>query len=70
MNDIVVDERQAKLIAESRDVVEIRDPQGRCVGYVSHGFGEEDIAEARRRLASDEPRYTTQEVLESLAATA
>ena len=66
MQHIVVDDQQAKLISEATEGVEIRDPRGRHLGYVAHGFTEEDIAIAKQRLASDESRYTTQEVLDHL----
>ncbi len=66
MQHIIVDEQQAKVISEATDGIEIRDPQGRCLGYVAHGFTEEDFAIARQRLASDDSRYTTQEVLDHL----
>jgi hypothetical protein len=66
MHHIVVDDQQAKLISEATDSVEIRDLQGRHLGYVAHVFTDEDIAVAKARLASDEPRYTTREVLEHL----
>ena len=65
---IVVDDQQAKLISEATESVEIHDPRGRHLGYVAHGFTDEDIAIAKQRLASDEPRYTTQEVLDHLQA--
>jgi hypothetical protein len=66
MHHIVVDDQQAKLISEATESVEIRDPRGRHLGYVAHGFTDEDIAIAKERMASDEPRYTTQEVLDHL----
>ncbi len=66
MHHIVVDDQQAKLISEATESVEIRDPRGRHLGYVAHGFSDEDLAIAKDRLASDEPRYTTQEVLDHL----
>lgn len=66
MHHIIVDDQQAKLISESTESVEIRDPRGRHLGYVAHGFTDEDIAIAKDRLASAEPRYTTQEVLKPL----
>jgi hypothetical protein len=68
MPHIVVDAQQARLISEATESIEIRDPQGRCLGYVAHGFTDEDIAIARRRLASDQPRATTQDVLGRLRA--
>ena len=66
MRHIVVDDQQAKLITETQETLEIRDAQGRHIGYVAHLCTEEDIAIARQRLASGEPRYTTQEVLDHL----
>jgi hypothetical protein len=66
MPHIVVDNQQAKLISEATGDIEIRDPQGRHLGYVAHGFSDEDIAIARRRLESDLPRYSTREVLDHL----
>ena len=60
---IVVDDEQAKVIAQSTDVVEIRNREGRILGYVTHGFTADDVALAQQRLRSEEPRFTTQEVL-------
>jgi hypothetical protein len=66
MPHIVVDEQQAKLISEATGNVEIRDPRGRHLGYVAHGFTDEDIAIAKQRLESDHSRYTTREVFDHL----
>ncbi|HEV3025838.1 MAG TPA: hypothetical protein VGX76_25365 [Pirellulales bacterium] len=63
---IVVDDEQPRLISEATEKVEIRGRSGKHIGFVAHGFTDEDIAIARRRSASDEPRYTTQQVLEHL----
>jgi hypothetical protein len=69
MQHLVVDDQQAKLISEAGESIEIRDLQGRLLGYVAqvaHGFTDEDIAIAKARLASNEARYTTREVLDHL----
>ena len=66
MLHIVVDDDQARLISETGDSIEIRDRKGRHLGYVAHGFTEEDISTAKRRMESDEPRYKTQQVLDHL----
>jgi hypothetical protein len=69
MHQIVVDDGMAKLISQAADRIEIRDPRGRLLGYVAqvvHGFTGEDVAIARERLASNEPRYTTRAVLDYL----
>ena len=66
MPHIVVDDKQAQIIAGSTESVEIRDQHGKHLGYVAHQFTDEDIAIAKRRMASDEPRYKTQEVLDHI----
>lgn len=68
MTSITVDDQQARVIAESGGMIEVRDRQGRCLGYISHGFTAEEIAEAQRRRDSNEPRYTTRQVLDHLAS--
>lgn len=66
MVKIVVTEDQARTIAEARDVVEIVDQGGRRLGFFARPFTDEDFAIARQRAASDEPRRTTQQVLDRL----
>lgn len=68
MPHIVVDDHQAEIISEGIESVEIRDQHGKHLGYVSHGFADEDVAIANERLASAEPRYTTSQVLEHLGS--
>ena len=66
MEHIVVDDIQAELICRTPNSIEIRDRHGRCLGYVAHGFTDEDIALAKQRMSSNEPRYSTDEVLRHL----
>ena len=66
MTHITVDDEQAKIISESPERIEIRDKNGNRLGYVAHEITEEDIAIAKERMVSDEPRYTTEEVLEHI----
>ncbi len=66
MPHIVVDDRQARIISDAGQTVEIRDQQGNRLGYVAHPLSDEDIAVAKRRLQSDEPRFTTRQVLDHL----
>jgi len=66
MPHIVVDDEQAKIIVESAGNIEIRDRSGKPLGYVAHGFTDEDIAIAKQRRASDQPRYTTGQVLDHI----
>ena len=70
MAHIVIDDQQAKLIAESSESVEIRDRKGNRLGYVARGFSEADIALAKERRDSNEPRKSTQEVFEHLRSLA
>jgi hypothetical protein len=66
MVHIVVDDGQAKLISESSENIEIRDRNGRHLGYVAHGFTDKDVALAKQRRASGEPRFTTKQVFDHL----
>ena len=66
MQHLVVNDEQARIISQSSEGIEIRDRNGKHLGYVAHGFSDEDIAIAKERMASDEPRHTTREVQEHL----
>jgi hypothetical protein len=67
---IVVDDEQAKVIRNSDDCIMLRDQQGRFLGYIHHGFTDEDVAAAKQVLASNSPRYTTEQVLAHLRSLA
>ncbi len=66
MVQIVATPDQVKLFAEASDSVEIIDASGNRIGYFARPFSDDDIRLARVRLASDEPRFTTEQVLEHL----
>ena len=66
MQHITIDDQAARLIVKATGCIEIRDRHGTHLGYVAHGFSEEDVAVAKRRQASNDPRYTTPEVLDHL----
>ena len=66
MQHLIVSDEQARIISQSSEGIEIRDRNGKCLGYVAHGFSDEDITIAKDRMASDEPRHTTREVLNHL----
>lgn len=66
MVHIVVNEEQAKIIHKTSGRVEVRDSQGNLLGFISANSATEEIAIAKGRMESDEPRHTTQEVLEHL----
>lgn len=62
MPEIVVDERQARIISEATSPVEIRDPQGRLLATIEPLFTAAEIAEARQRLHSNSPVFSSEEV--------
>ena len=67
MPQIILNDEQMKVLAEAKRQIEVRDSDGRLVGYLQFvGFTQAEIEEAKRRLASDEPRYTTAQVLAHL----
>jgi len=70
MPHITLDEAQARVVAQAKGVVEIRDNAGKHLGSVTHGFTDEDIRLARERAASSAPRFTTAEVLNRLSVMA
>jgi hypothetical protein len=66
MVKVVVTEDQARTIADAKDGVEFVDAAGNRLGFFARPFTDEDIAIARQRAASDEPRRTTQQVIDRL----
>lgn len=66
MTQLILDDGQADIIAKSSGEIEVCDRRGNLLGRFSRGFTDEDIAIAKRRAASDAPRYTTQQVVEYL----
>jgi hypothetical protein len=66
MLEIVLTDEQAKVVATALKPVQVRDGNGHVLGIINPIWTEEDIADAKRRLASDEPRRTTAQVLEHL----
>ncbi|MBI1902371.1 MAG: hypothetical protein HYS13_14820 [Planctomycetia bacterium] len=69
MHELVVNDAQAQLLTEPGAHVPVRDQRGNYLGYilVAPKLTEEEIAEFKRRAASNEPRFTTQEALERLS---
>lgn len=66
MVQIVVTPDQARAIADAKDGIVFVDAHGNRLGYFARPVCEEEIAIARQRAASDEPRRTTRQVLERL----
>jgi hypothetical protein len=67
MVQLVLTEEQLQLLAAANYSLPLVDAAGRLVGVASPPpLTPEEIAEAKRRLASDQPRYTTEEMLAEL----
>jgi hypothetical protein len=67
MPEIILTQEQTEVVAQARDTVQVRDPKGNVLGYIEPpDFMPEEIAEAKRALASNQPRFTTAQVLEYL----
>jgi CRISPR/Cas system-associated endonuclease Cas1 len=66
MTEITLTDDQVKVLSQSAGTVVFCDSQGRPLGYLAHGWTAEDIRLAKQSLASNEPRYTTAQVLEHL----
>ena len=66
MTQIVLSDDQAKAVQGAAGVVELRDRHGNLLGYVSPPPSDAEITEARRRLESDGPWYTTEQVTDHL----
>jgi hypothetical protein len=68
MTYIVLNEEQSQVIARALETVEVRDPKGQVLARIEPPFTPEDVAEAKRRLASDQPRFSSQQVKAHLQA--
>ena len=66
MTQIVLTPNQVKVVLGSTGHVEIFDPQGKLLGYLTSGVSSKDLAIARQRLASGEPGFTFDEVMTRL----
>ena len=66
MTQLILTEEQTQVAAAALQPLPVRDTKGNVVGTFSPIWTAEDIAEAKRRLGSAEPRYTTAQVLDYL----
>jgi hypothetical protein len=66
MPQIVLPREQAELVAQALEPVQVCDPSGAVLGVIEPIWTHDEIAEAKRRLSTDQPRYTTAQVLEHL----
>jgi hypothetical protein len=63
---ITLNDDQMKNVSEAKQPIEIRDRSGRRLGFVAHTFTQQDIAIARQRMESNQPRFSTTQVLKHL----
>ncbi|MBP86661.1 MAG: hypothetical protein CMJ64_08095 [Planctomycetaceae bacterium] len=71
MAEITLNDEQAKILAHSGEVVIVRDPRGNVIGHLAPNKARDEaaiVAEAKQRLASNQPRYSTAEVLDHLSS--
>lgn len=66
MNQIVLTDEQVRAVAVALKPVPVVDSRGNILGTFSPIWTEEDIAEAKRILASGGPWHTTEQVLAHL----
>jgi hypothetical protein len=66
MPHIVLSEEQAEVVACAVEPVEVRDSRGKVVATIDRSHSPWDVAEAKRRLASDQPRFTSAQVREHM----
>ena len=68
MRDIIVSDDLCRSITESTEDIRFVTAAGEVLGRFEPELTPREMAEIRRRLASNEPRYTTQEVLDRLGS--
>ena len=66
MRDVLVSDELLRAIAESGGEVRFVNAQGEVLGRFEPELTADELSEIRRRLASSEPRYTTDQVLQRL----
>jgi hypothetical protein len=65
MSQIILNDEQFKAVIAATGSVEVCDPKGRVLGVIGPPLSPEEEAcaeEARRALASNQPRYTSEQV--------
>lgn len=68
MQEIVLTDEQAAVVASAVKPVQVRDPKGHVLGVINPILTKEEIAELKRRAASPGPRYTGEQVQRRLQA--
>jgi uncharacterized protein YmfQ (DUF2313 family) len=68
VDDVVLNEEQADIVAHALGPVNVRDPRGTVLGRIEPRLTPELIAELRRRARSPGPRYSGAQVQARLQA--
>lgn len=68
MQQIILTDEQANVVALAHKPIAVYDGKGRLLGTIAPIWTEDDIAEAKRRLASPGPWYTGEQVQARLRA--
>jgi hypothetical protein len=68
MEHITLTDEQLTLVSQASDPIAVRDAHGQIRGYIAVVIGIDELADAKRALASQELRYTTSQLLDKLHA--
>jgi hypothetical protein len=68
MEHITLSKEQLSVVGAAREPIAVHDEQGRLRGFIAVVIGSQEIADAKRALASQENRYSTDRVLAMLHA--
>jgi hypothetical protein len=68
VEEVILTEDQAKIVAQAFGPVKVRDVQGNVLGHIEPKLTPEMIAELKRRARSPGPRYTGDQVQARLRA--
>jgi hypothetical protein len=66
MPKIILTDDQVKQFTAAQQPIQLCDSQGHVLGIVPPIWNAEEVADAERRVGSEEPRSTTAQVLEKL----
>ncbi len=69
MREVLASDDLLRAIAESSGEIRFVNAQGQVLGRFEPELTPDELSEIRRRLASREPRYTTDQVLKRLQST-
>jgi uncharacterized protein YmfQ (DUF2313 family) len=68
MQELILTEEQAKLVAQAAGPVRVKDPQGNLLGHLEPELTPDMIAELKRQAASPGPFFTGAQVQARLRA--